>query len=591
MAICALWVALALSLCAQAQTAAGQKKPQRYLNTARGVGYTGSRVCARCHAAIYREYRETAMSRSMTSADDPLKMGVPTAPVTVYEGKFQRYYEIKRRGGILLQSDYEVGPDGKEVFRDTQRIAYLIGAGENGISYAVRKGDYLFEAPLSYYTRLHSWALSPGFEEGDYGFHRPILAECAVCHSGRARPAPDRPGAYLTPAFAELGIGCENCHGPGQLHVKERMAGAPLRGSIDTTIVNPADLPGQLADNICMFCHQAGDARVLQPGKRYADFRPGLPLDQTVAILAVPFTRASPPETPLLQHQQLMILSKCYRASNGKLRCITCHDPHYEPPPAQAAAYYRRKCLQCHTEQSCSLALSQRSNPSKGIRLDDCAGCHMPRQQLTRISHSALTNHRIIAYPGEPFPPEALHQTTAGESGLVNLDAGHGRESAALPAITLLQAYADIMGSHPEYKSRYEALLKSEFVKGSHDPLVLAGMARLDAAKQTPESLKSAVDLAGKAIASGSASAADYELYGELLAASGKRDAAIAALKRGIALNPYSTRLYKRLALVEAHFHNYEDALRMMKRELEIFPEDSSMRAVIRQVEAQNPAP
>ncbi|MGH9403734.1 MAG: hypothetical protein ACRD2P_16730 [Terriglobia bacterium] len=564
--------------------AASQGQPPQYYNTAPGVRYVGSKVCASCHAGIYREYRKTAMGRSMALPDDPSELEIPAAPVTVYEGKFHRYYQIWRKGPVLLQSEYEIAPDGHDIFRDTQDIAYLVGAGENGVSYFVRKGNYLFEAPLSYYAQLRSWALSPGYDLGDYGFHRPVLAGCAVCHSGRAHPAPNRPGLYGDPTFSELSIGCENCHGPGQLHVEERMTCAPLKGAVDRSIVNPANLSGWLADNVCMMCHQLGDARILQPGKTYLDFRPGLPLDRTVAIFSVPFTPASPPQTPLLQHEALMRLSKCYRESGGKLKCITCHDPHYEPSKAEAAGYYRKKCLTCHTEKSCSLPLAQQERTSPP---GNCISCHMPRQTLQRISHSALTNHRIVAYAGEPFPQVAFQQTTPSLPDLAHIDAAPGPAKNTIPVLVLLQAYGELMGDHPEYKPRYEKMLDEAYAEQPGNPLVLAAIARRDASNGTQQGLASARRLLKQIIASGSASASDYELYGYLVALSGDRATAIDILTRGITLNPYSTGLYKRLALTYAHFHDYEDALGVMKQELRMFPEDSYMRDIVHRVETQ----
>lgn len=562
-------------------TARGRLVQPRY-NTGPGIRYVGSKACARCHAAIYHQFRKTAMGRSMTLPDESSKLGIPTSPFTMYDGRYRRYYQIFRKDSTLLQSEYEVGPKGHEIYRDTQAIAYLMGAGENGISYIVRKGGYLFEAPLSYYTALHSWALSPGYQLGDYGFHRRVLVGCAVCHSGRAQPVPSRPGLYGDPAFTELGIGCENCHGPGELHVAERLRGAPLEGTVDRTIVNPANLQGWLADNICMMCHQVGGARVLQPGKAYLDFRPGTPLDRTLAIFAVPFTAQSPPQSPHLQYYTLMTLSRCYSASGGKLSCITCHDPHRRPTGAQAVSFYRSRCLQCHTESSCKLPLAERrrQNPP-----DNCAGCHMPRQNLKGIAHSALTNHRIIAYPGEPFPRSTFHQTTPSLPDLVHVDAVPGSEMNPISPVTLFQAYGELMNAHPEYRSRYLKMLSEAYADQPDNPHVLSAVARREAAGGTAHGLVSARKLLKQVISRGAASAADYELYGHLLALSGERAAAIRTLKQGIALNPYSTRLYKQLALTYAHFHAYENALAVMKQELRIFPEDSYMRSIIHQIE------
>src|SRR5256714_13536385 len=114
-----------------------------------------------------------------------------------------------------------------------------------------------------------------------------------------------------------------------------------------------------------MRCHQTGQARVLQPGKDYGDFRPGTPLDDTLAIFLVPFGRESPPQDDLLQHYLFMRLSKCYRGSGGQLGCLNCHDPHVQATSEEAPAYFRKKCMSCHTESSCPVPLSvrQRSTP------------------------------------------------------------------------------------------------------------------------------------------------------------------------------------------------------------------------------------
>ena len=77
----------------------------------------------------------------------------------------------------------------------------------------------------------------------------------------------------------------------------------------------------------------------------------------------------------MLKHYSLMVMSKCYLASGGKLRCMTCHDPHQQPDGAESVIYYRRKCLGCHTDQSCAVPLVARI---KSVPANDCAGCHMP---------------------------------------------------------------------------------------------------------------------------------------------------------------------------------------------------------------------
>ena len=59
------------------------------------------------------------------------------------------------------------------------------------------------------------------------------------------------------------------------------------------SIVNPARLKPRLAEDICLNCHQSGDARVTQPGRSYLDFRPGEWLFDTAVIFREPHGQMS----------------------------------------------------------------------------------------------------------------------------------------------------------------------------------------------------------------------------------------------------------------------------------------------------------
>jgi hypothetical protein len=306
---------------------------------------------------------------------------------------------VYAQGGKLYQSQFQLNGEGKEIFRDTHRIQWIIGAGANVFGGIVKRGDYLFEAPLAFYTKPMTWGLEPGYEFTDLGFNRPILAGCMACHSGRSRPVPATNGRYEKVAFSEMTIGCERCHGPGAAHVQAIANGASLNKK-DLHIVNPARLTPNLANNICMSCHEIADARVLKPGKAFQDFCPGTPLDDTFSVLMVPPSRKSPPQEDHLQQYYSMTLSKCYRATSGRLRCITCHNPHVEPSRQEAPEYFNSKCLTCHTKQSCSLSLAARQHSKPP---DNCIACHMPKRDVQVIAHSSLQTTVFLPDPISPF--------------------------------------------------------------------------------------------------------------------------------------------------------------------------------------------
>ncbi len=416
--------------------------------------HVGSHACSRCHQGIYTAFSKTDMGRSIVPVTPSLLQSM-RIPQSVYDKTLDRHFDVYARDGTLYQSEYATDSGGNETFRDTHTLDWIIGAGSNGFGGMVKRGDFLFEAPLSYYTKAERWELSPGYEAGDFGFGRPMLAGCLSCHSGRSKPIPASDGKYEQPPFEETAVGCENCHGPGSAHIRAMEEDTLGEHGEDTAIVNPARLSPELANNICMFCHQTGDLRLLQPGKSLADFRPGEPLDHTLSILMAPPKRDDP-QTDLLQHYYSMTLSKCYRASGGKLSCISCHDPHRQPTREQAPAYYAKKCLTCHTEQSCSLPSETRQHHQPA---DDCAGCHMPRRDIGTISHSSVTNHRIVARPDEPWPEVAFHQTTATLPDLIHLDPAPGEKGTSPSAMILLQAYGELAATRPDYLPRYLATL------------------------------------------------------------------------------------------------------------------------------------
>jgi hypothetical protein len=551
---------------------------------ASSTGYVGSKLCGECHRAIYNSFSQTDMGRSISVVSPGLLEKIPNAE-HVFDAKLNRNFEVSVRGGDLYQDDYETGPDGKEIFRAKQKVEWIIGSGANGFGAIVRRGDALFEAPLSFYSKTQHWALSPGYEFYDYGFSRPILPACIACHSGRPQPIPDGNGRFLDPPFAELAVGCENCHGPGESHVSEMKRGRLGSSGGTHSIVNPAKLPLWLADNICASCHQTGDARVLKLGKNFEDFRPGTALNDTLAILMVPPRRDAPPQSDLLEHYYSMILSKCYRGSEARLSCITCHDPHIEPAKQEASAYFRSKCLTCHREKSCAIpaAIRQRRNPP-----DDCAGCHMPKRDVKEISHSALTNHRIIRESSEPYPDAAFTMTTPELPNLVHLDAIPGKKTL-LPPVTLLQAYGQLMGAHPEYRESYLALAEKLRASAPENISVLEALAYGALERKNSEGVTQAIDYLERAIKQGATSPADFEQCGSLLIRAGRLPEAADVFQRGITIIPHDAELYRLLAVSYLSRNRPTDASHMLTRASTMFPENTAIRALL--LETQRTVP
>ena len=580
----AISLILLITLSSPAQESpAHSSKPQPgnsgtpFRNTARGVHYVGSQTCRQCHFAIYDKFSHTDMGRSTSLPSKILDWGWLSQKVDLFNEKYNRHYEVFSRDSKVYQSEYGLDAEGKEIFRHTEELEFVVGTGANGATPIVRRGNYLFQAPLSYYAAKKAWDLSPNYEVHDLGFSLPITADCIGCHTGKTQPVKGREGLYEDPPISELAVSCERCHGPGELHVRERLAGAPVSGKVDRSIVNPAKLPPWLADNICMSCHE-GDIRSLQPGKSEGDFRPGTALNDTVLILKAPIDLRDT-QSPLLEHYYSMTLSKCYRGSAGKLGCQSCHDPHLQPPQEETAEYFRSRCLQCHAEKSCSFDLQKRLAQSP---VDACSSCHMPRQPALTVSHSILTDHRITRTQDEPYP-EIAFKTTLPDTGFIHVNAVPGKTDR-IPAVALLRAYRqELIRSHLEFKPYYFRLLDELSKEGSKDPFVLSSLAQK--ASSDGETSK-AIAYARQVIDQGSTSAYDYLLLDRLLVSSGNLAGSIDVLKRGITIAPYNNFLYESLAVRELSSGDPAAALATIKRGLELYPEDSVLRNLQDQADA-----
>lgn len=201
----------------------------------------------------------------------------------------------------------------------------------------------------------------------------------------------------------------------------------------------------------------------------------------------------------------------------------------------------------------------------------------MPKRELREISHSALTDHRIVVRSDEPYPADAMTESGTLFGSLVHVDAIPGKPDQ-VPTLTLLQAYFALLPLNPSLQRDYDLSLDRAAATNPNSASVLSKLGWRSSSQDTPDARARATSYFQAAIAHDSKSAADYGALGDLLLKSGRNEEALQVLRTAIAVDPYNERPYKLLALCYIALGRYKEAYGAMQQALDVLPEDSSLR-------------
>lgn len=491
--------------------------------------------CATCHPKQVAGFASTGMGKSLAQ--------IRSQP----GGKFRHALS----GSELT---IRVGLEGMVQTLEREEVAgsfkadYVIGSGNHAFGYLVNIGGYLFQSPISYYSKRRIWDMAPGYEaDRNPDFTRPVTAECLWCHSGRPRPVANTVNKYEQPPFAQEAISCERCHGSAEAHIQKPSP---------ANIVNPGRLSQRARDSVCEQCHLSGEARIPNPGKQIGEFRPGQNLEDIFSVYV--FERPVDTRLTVISHVQQLAQSKCQIQSEGKLWCGTCHDPHTKP--ADPVAYYRAKCLACHGG-----VVQTHAKPS-----DDCVRCHMPARPARDGGHTAFTDHEIQRKAA------AVKPATGGPQKLV---AWH-EPAPDLRSRNLGLAYVtvgerDRSAFHMDEASRLLSAARTAF--GS-DGAVLTSLGLLALRQRKPAE---ALQLFQGALEA----EPNYPPYlvnlATALKQAGRPQEAEAHLDRAIALDPSLEPAYRKLAEIAREAADDKKLRRAFERYLKFMPNNVSVRIAL----------
>jgi predicted CXXCH cytochrome family protein len=411
--------------------------------------YVGNQACARCHAAIFESFGKTAMAHASGPASESLIAGE-----FVHKKSGITYRIYQENGKVWLSFDRPGDP----LVHGKRELLYYIGQGRRGRTYLFSVDGFVFESPVNWYTDQHTWDMAPAYHDvTEAPMNLPALMSCLDCHvSGLQPPIQGTANRYQMPLFAQSGVTCERCHGPGSAHVN----GGP--------IVNPAKLAPARRDAICMQCHLEGNAAIERPGKRLYEFRPGDDLSDYVRY----YVKVDETNGSLGANSQFEALSQstCKKKSGDAMSCLSCHDPHQSPSPETRVAFYRAKCLACH-----GAPFGEKHHASQ----PDCTKCHMPANPSVDIAHTEVTDHRIPRRSGTASNLELGHANAVpSEPRLVPFPASPAADrdlrDKALAWETLAET-GNVASAKPA-----EQLLRKALAESPNDPALLSALGYIE---------------------------------------------------------------------------------------------------------------
>jgi len=411
-------------------------------------GYVGNQACARCHGAIYDSYGRTPMAHASGPATEDLM------PADFVHAKSGVHYRIFTEAGTAWLSF--VRPADPAV-NGNRQLLYFIGSGRRGRTYLFAVDGFFFESPINWYADRKVWDMAPAYGNArEIPLNLPAYASCLECHaSGVQPPVKGTENEYPTPLFAQGGVGCERCHGPGEAHVK------------GGEILNPTKLPADRRDSVCMQCHLEGNVAIERAGRHADEFRPGDILDDYTRHYVLAEERTS--GIGANSQFEALAQSACKKKSGNAMSCLSCHDPHYSPPPEERTSHFRAKCLACHGS-----ALGSRHHPEK----PDCTACHMPSSLSTDIAHTEVTDHHIPRRSG--VLPSSLQEANAPGSSLSLVPFPSSKEAKDDIRDLALAWQSMAESCIPQAASQADRLLALAVKQSPDDPAILSGLAYVE---------------------------------------------------------------------------------------------------------------
>jgi tetratricopeptide (TPR) repeat protein len=272
--------------------------------------------------------------------------------------------------------------------------------------------------------------------------------------------------AYHT-TWAEPGISCESCHGPGAEHVRVMEAAPPQSPPKDIKILRTKQFTAQQMNDMCVTCH----AKMVPIS---TSFRPGDKFFDHFDLVTLEHHDYYPDGRDLGENytQTSWLMSPCAKA--GKLDCNHCHTPsgrmRFE------GAQSNQSCMPCHEKEVNGAAEHGHHQP--GSQGNQCVACHMP---MTRFAAMGRSDHSMRA----PTPATTIAFKSPNACNLCHADRDAAWSDSWVRKWYKRDYQAEVVRKaeliDAARKDRWKRLpeMLGEFSKNENDAVFKASLARL----------------------------------------------------------------------------------------------------------------
>ncbi len=339
--------------------------------------YAGSESCAECHEDAYEEWKTSHHADAQRDFLPELDWEAFVPRRTIHHGTQTSFAEFKDGRYAVITT----GSDGQQ---HRYEPIGVIGVDPLRQYFIPQSGERLQVTELAYDPAEAEWFDVYGDEdrrhwEWGHWSRRGMNwnSMCATCHTTAFQKNYDPITDSYDSRYFEQGVGCEQCHGPMQVHVDwqeahpdERTRSEETGERLDPTLDDfEFDRDDYL--NICATCHARRSDLTgnFQPGDDFLEhYEPVLP-DLTDTFY---------PDGQIWDEDfEYTAFTLSYMYAWG-VRCMDCHYWH----SGEVATKENALCLRCHehgisTKRPIDAADHSQHPPDKdGFK---CTDCHMPQ--------------------------------------------------------------------------------------------------------------------------------------------------------------------------------------------------------------------